>query len=148
MNTSHLFIADVAQPHHARRLLVTMLALLCAVALALPAFAAPGGNGKGGGPKATSGEAATTLVAAPDVVQAGGETFELSGCGYDTSKGVDFVVHTDYNMWFWSVPVDADGCILDTQRSERAGTYLVEAYQDGNGKKSVLMASTELTVVG
>lgn len=122
-----------------------LAALVAGIAITVAGFGgvaqAKPGNGN------ANGKVSATLTASPNPAQAGGETFDLDGCGYDTSTDVDFVLHTDSNMWFWSVAVDGDGCIHDTQRTEQAGTYLVEAYQQLHGKKHTLMADTELTVI-
>ena len=138
--------AAAARPSTTVTLLALLVTFVVAAALLLTgivgADAKPGnGNGK------NADRTPATLTASPNPVQAGGVEYVIQGCGFDPSTNVDFVVHSDTYMNFWPVGVDANGCIHDTKRSDVAGTYLIEAYQDLKGRKPTLVASTELHVI-
>lgn len=122
---------------------LTLVILVLATLWVPPAAAAPGGNKGPGGSKGPSGGA--TLVATPDEV-AMGEEFTLTGCGYDDTAPVDFVITTPSRTWFFSVATDGRGCVSVTKLTQDVGNYDVDANQLRNGRKSRTMASTTLTV--
>ena len=136
------------------RIVMLVLAVL-ALAIAAPAVADKGGNpngGKGGGNPSgntngngNSNRSAATLVATPDVLQAG-DVFDVSGCGYDLEYGNVIVGFTGGS---WGSPLDSDGCFTISGIPALSGdtlppgTYAVTAYQYVNGR---LRATGETTV--
>jgi hypothetical protein len=102
---------------------ITLIIAVIALALAAPAFSDKGGNPNGGGGNGNGGGNAgnnnggsgsgggenrypATLVASPNVVQAG-DSFDVSGCGYDASLGNVVVGFTGGS---WGSSLDSNGC--------------------------------------
>jgi hypothetical protein len=123
-----------------------LLSLLVVGLIAGTAFAAKGGNGRGGGHHAAAGT--MTFTASPDVVQSG-DLFDVSGCGFDTTLGNVVVGFTGGS---WGSPLDSGGCFRITDIPALsgdvlpAGTYDVTAYQSVNGRWKA-MAGTTVKVV-
>ncbi len=116
---------------------ITLIVAVVALALAAPALSDKGGNPNGGNGNASGngsgggGGYTGTLTATPSVLHAG-ETFTVSGCGYDTSLGNVIIGFTGGS---WGSPLDSNGCFTipgipalsgDTLPP---GTYEVTAYQ-------------------
>jgi hypothetical protein len=107
--------------------LITLLVMVAALAVAAPAIADKGGNGHGGGPASYTG----TLTATPNVLHAG-DTFTVSGCGYNTALGNVLVGFTGGG---WGSPLDSNGCFSITGIPALSGdtlppgSYPVTAYQ-------------------
>jgi hypothetical protein len=124
-----------------RRLMLALLLAACLAVTAVPAFAAKSG-------KPRTQPYAATLVATPDVLQAG-DYFTVSGCNYDMALGNVMIGFTGGS---WGSPLDADGCftIADIPAlsgdSLAPGTYKVTAYQLV-GKRWTETGSTTVTVV-
>ena len=105
-----------------------------------------------GAPAALAGKPTSkysgSLTATPAVLHAG-ESFDVTGCGYDRAYGNVIVGFTGGS---WGSPLDADGCFTikgipalsgDTLP---AGTYEVSAYQLV-GKRWTETGETTVTVV-
>ena len=139
---------------------ITLIIAVIALALAAPAFSGKGGNAGGngsggenaghnnGGGSGGGGDYTGTLTATPNVLHAG-ESFTVTGCGYDTSLGNVVVGFTGGS---WGSPLDGNGCFTipdipalsgDTLP---AGTYEVAAYQYVHGKWTET-GDTTVTVV-
>lgn len=126
---------------------ITLIIAVVALAIAAPAIAGkggvPGGNGNGGGAGnaggggsggsggSSGGRYSGTLTATPNVLRAG-ETFDVHGCGYDTSLGNVIVGFTGGS---WGGLLDGDGCFTVVGIPALSGdtlppgTYEVTAYQ-------------------
>ncbi len=139
---------------------ITMIVAVLALAVAAPAIAGKGGtpnggNGNGGDNSGASGGGSGgggsytgTLTATPNVLQAG-DTFTVSGCGYDTSLGNVVVGFTGGG---WGSPLDSSGCFTVTGIPALSGdtlapgTYPVTAYQYVHNKWTET-GGTTVTVV-
>ncbi len=119
---------------------VLVIATLIMVMMAAPAFAAKGGNGKGGPNRAPS----ATLVVAPDPVSSG-DLVSVSGCGYVDGKPVNVVVRTQHSTYFFPVAVSGS-CVSFNWRPYDTGMQYWEAWQHVKGRKQTLMGSTTLEV--
>jgi hypothetical protein len=111
--------------NHRNMILAAIAALALAVAVS-PALAGKGGSAKGSG-----GSYPGTLTATPNTLHAG-DSFDVTGCGYDTSLGNVIISFTGGG---WGSALDASGCFTiqgipalsgDTLP---AGTYEVRALQ-------------------
>ena len=99
---------------------------------------------------AAPGKYSPSLTVVPSVLKAG-DSFNVSGCGYDKSYGNVIIGFTGGG---WGSPIDANGCISVTGipalsgDTLPSGAYPVTAYQyiKGNGKKLGKVAETSLTV--
>jgi len=140
---------------------LTLIIAVVALALAAPAFSGKGGNGNGngnggantgnnngGGSGGGGNRSSGTLVASPNVLHAG-ESFDVSGCGYDASLGNVLVGFTGGS---WGSPLDSNGCFTiqgipalsgDTLPP---GTYPVTANQYVSGELT-RTGETTVTVV-
>jgi hypothetical protein len=120
----------------------TLIALLTVGLIAGTAFAARGGNGRGGGAHATSNDA--TLAANPDVLHSG-DRFDVSGCGFDTTLGNVVVAFTGGS---WGSQLDAGGCFTISGIPALSGdvlppgAYDVKAYQNVNGRWKAMAVTT------
>lgn len=95
---------------------ITLIIAVAALALAAPAFPGKGGNPNGGNGNGGNGSGNTggggsgrysgTLTASPNVLHAG-DSFDVSGCGYDTSLGNVIVGFTGGS---WGSALDGNGC--------------------------------------
>ena len=118
--------------------LTTLVVVSLAVAVA-PAFAGKAGNG---------GRYKGSLTASPNVLHAG-DSFTVSGCGYDTALGNVIVGFTGGS---WGSPLDANGCFRISGIPALSGdtlppgTYPVSAYQYVHGKWTET-GETTVTVV-
>lgn len=132
------------QPTTSFRVLVaTIVATALVVALAISAMAAPrNGRGGGGGPGG-----AAALQVNPDPARAYVDDYRVSGCGFAPSVVADVVIRMPEADLFFSVDVDASGCVDFTTMAGREGDYTIDAYQVVRGKKPRLMASGTLRVV-
>lgn len=133
---------------------ITLIIAVLALAIAAPAIAGKGGNGGGGnggshdgGGSGGGGGYTGSLTATPNTLHAG-DTFTVSGCGYDDEYG-NVVVGFTGGSWGSSL---SGGCFSvagipalsgDTLP---AGTYPVTAYQYVHGKWTAT-GSTTVTVV-
>jgi hypothetical protein len=135
---------------------ITLIIAVLALAIAAPAIAGKGGNGNGGGGGNTGGGSGSGggsrsysgwLTATPSTLHAG-DSFTVSGCGYDDEYG-NVVVGFTGGSWGSSL---TGGCFSiagipalsgDTLP---AGTYPVTAYQYVHGKWTAT-GSTTVTVV-
>jgi hypothetical protein len=117
---------------------------IAVVMLAVGVYAAAGWSAPGKGNNRYPG----TLTATPNVLKAG-DTFSVSGCGYDTSLGNVVVGFTGGS---WGSPLDTNGCFTisgipalsgDTLP---AGTYEVTASQYVHNKWTET-GNTTVTVV-
>jgi hypothetical protein len=142
---------------------ITLIIAVIALALAAPAFSGKGGNPNGGGGNGNGsgsggngngsaggggGRYTGTLTATPNVLHAG-DSFDVSGCGYDTSLGNVIVGFTGGS---WGSPLDSGGCftIVDIPALSGdtlpPGTYPVTAYQYVSNKLTET-GETTVTVV-
>lgn len=126
-----------------RLVLTALTASALVVLLALSAVAAPK-NGRG---PSGAGDGSAALQVNPDPARAFVDEYHVTGCGLDPSALADIVVRMPTADLFFSVDVDADGCIDFTTMAGREGTYTIDAYQVVKGKKARLMASGSLDVV-
>lgn len=83
-----------------------------------------------------------TLSMSPNPVTSG-QRYAISGCGYE-NKPVH-LVYSDGTQFGTGVWADG-GCIKGYANAGPAGTYTVEAYQDGKGKKRILKSTATLNV--
>jgi hypothetical protein len=140
---------------------ITLVIAIIALALAAPAFSGKGGNAGGNGNGSGGGNAGNgngngngnvtvtsvpTLSANPDVVRAG-DSFDVSGCGYNPDYG-GVVVGFTGGSW-GQVPsggcIDIVGIPALSGDTLPAGTYSVRAYQYVDGSLTEV-AETTLTV--
>ena len=88
-----------------------------------------GSAGYGGGPKKATYRG--SLTATPNVLKAG-DTFDVTGCGYDTGYGNVIIGFTGGS---WGSPLDANGCFTVAGIPALSGdtlppgTYEVRAFQ-------------------
>ena len=86
-----------------------VVGLMAGTAFAAKPTAGTGGHGhKGGG--GTTGTA--TLVVAPNPVPAN-STFQISGCGYTPSAGVQFNLYSPGVTAVWGGIADSSGCLYN-----------------------------------
>ena len=123
------------------RSMLISIVLLAALAVGVPAAAAGGTAGAG------TDAAPAWVSASPDPAPAG-SSVQLTGCGYDVKPAQIRIHHSagyseTYGVGMWST-----GCFSGTFRTQEAGTYTIEVYQDQrNTRKAMLLkASTTLDV--
>ena len=138
---------------------ITLIIAIVALAFAAPALSDKGGNPNGGNGNAGNGSGGSgngngkgdyspTLVANPNVLQSG-DSFDVSGCGYDAEYGNVIVGFTGGS---WGSPLDGNGCFTITSIPALSGdtlppgTYPVAAYQYVNDRLRET-GSTTVTVV-
>lgn len=143
---------------------ITLIIAALALAVATPAIAGKGGvpgggggntggngssvNGNGNGPGDGGGRYSGTLTATPNVLHSG-DSFDVAGCGYDTSLGN---VVVGFAGGSWGSPLDGNGCFTIggipalSGDSLSIGTYEVTASQFAHGKW-VETGETTVTVV-
>lgn len=134
---------------------ITLIIAAVALAFAAPAFSGKGGNPNGGsgngGGKGNGGNGngnvtvayAPTLAANPGTVRAG-DSFDVSGCGYNADLGGVIVGFTG-GSW-GQVPnggcIDIQGIPALSGDTLPAGTYPVRAYQYVNGDLTQVAETT------
>jgi hypothetical protein len=124
----------------------TLVALLVVGLIAGTTFAGKGGNGHGH----FASTAGMTFTASPDVVKSG-DTFDVNGCGFDTSLGNVIVGFTGGS---WGSPLDGAGCFTISGIPALSGdtlppgTYDVTASQNVNGRWRVVDSTTVTVVKG
>ncbi len=107
-------------------------------------FAAKGGNGRGGhGVPATTSSASLTVT--PHNV-AVGETFAISGSGFDPSRTTYLLVKKPSSTTFFYAAVAADGTLAATTEVWETGSTLIEAYQLSLNGASQLVATGDVEV--
>lgn len=142
---------------------ITLIVAVVALALAAPAFSGKGGNPNGGGGNGdgsgsegngngsaggSGGRYSGTLTATPNVLHAG-DSFDVSGCGYDTSLGNVIVGFTGGS---WGSSLDGNGCFTVTSIPALSGdtlppgVYPVTANQYVNDKLTET-GETRVTIV-
>lgn len=122
-----------------KKILLAIVVLLTVALTAGPAYAGRGGNK--GGPKGDTTSATLDASCGPC---AENSVITFTGEGYDASQG-KAILSMD-GAWT-SVAVSADGTLaFDWAYFESAGTYTVEVYQNGKGKKLSLKSSLTLVV--
>ena len=120
-----------------------------AVSLSAPAggdsvFAAKGGNGRGGhGASATTSSASLTVT--PHNV-AVGETFAISGSGFDPSRTTYLLVKKPSSTTFFYATVAADGTLSAITEVWETGSTIIEAYQLSVNGASQLVATGDVVV--
>ena len=119
-----------------------------AVSLSAPAggdsvFAAKGGNGRGGGASSTTTSA--WLAASPHAASVG-ETFAISGAGFNPASTTYLLVKKPSSTTFLYATVAADGTLSASAEVWETGRTLIEAYQFGANGSSHLVASCDVDV--
>ena len=134
---------------------LTLIIAALTLAVAAPAIAGKGGNGgnsngsgHGNGNGGGNGGYSPSLVATPDHLQAG-DTFDVTGCGYDTEYGNVVVGFTGGS---WGSPLDSNGCFAIPSIPALSGdtlppgTYAVTAYQYVHNGQLRATGQTTVTV--
>ena len=139
------------RPSRARHLIeaVTeggLIALLVVGLVAGTTLAAKGGNGN----RHSLATASMTFTATPDTLHSG-DSFNVNGCGFDTSLGNVIVGFTGGS---WGSPLDDAGCFtIDgipalSGDTLPPGTYDVKASQKVHGRWKVVDKTTVTVVAG
>jgi hypothetical protein len=109
-----------------------LISLLVVGLMAGSAFAAKGGNGGHHKPGPVTGTA--TLAVSPNPVPAY-STFQISGCGYTPSAGVQFNLYAPGVTAVWGGIADSSGCLFNAEGWANAS---------GGARLDVLAGSTTL----
>lgn len=128
------------------RIAFALPAAVVVAALAAPGFASnrtrPGGN--------ATATATASITASPNPAPAGGSPVDVSGCGYRLQPAEVHIVHSAGYTEIYSVTVWRPGCFSGTFKTQEAGTYRIDVYQNVSLRKArqgqVMVASTSLTV--
>ncbi len=106
-------------------------------------FAAKGGNGHGHGGGAASTAAWLSVTPHSAAV---GETFVITGGGFDPSVTTYILVKKPSSTTFFYASVDGDGGLFATSEVWETGRTLVEAYELSANGASQLVATSDVEV--